>query len=290
MKQKKTVSSWLATRFVLIVRDEETFAEKAAFRFTYSKLVLIAGVLFCTLTVLSFILATTLLARWFDPQVAYREIDQRIIELEIEVDSLSLANEMKDRYIKDLVEIMDGKVENEDSVISKSAAEKVSLTGDDPSEVTAKDSLFRKEFEREGEANQLTNLRSSEKSAIEDVFFFPPVKGVVSRRFDLRGNHLGVDVLAKVNEPIKAASDGTVIISSWTQDSGYVVGVQHKNQLISFYKHNSVLLKKVGDNVRAGDIVSIIGNSGEYTDGQHLHFELWYNGNPVDPENFILFE
>ena len=92
-----------------------------------------------------------------------------------------------------------------------------------------------------------------------------------------------------INTPVKCIADGTVIIASWTQDSGYVIGVQHRGNIISLYKHNAELLKKVGSFVNAGEIISIVGNSGEMTDGPHLHFELWYNGNPLNPEEFVTF-
>ena len=95
--------------------------------------------------------------------------------------------------------------------------------------------------------------------------------------------------MAKVNEPIKCIADGTVVFSSWTQDSGYVIMVQHRGNLISAYKHNAQLLKKVGTFVNGGEIISIVGNSGELTNGPHLHFELWYNGNSLNPEEFVTF-
>ena len=100
---------------------------------------------------------------------------------------------------------------------------------------------------------------------------------------------MGVDVVAKANEPIKCITDGTVIFSSWTQDSGYVIVVQHRGNLISTYKHNAQLLKKVGTFDNAGEIIAIVGNSGELTNGPHLHFELRYNGNSLNPEEFVTF-
>ena len=111
----------------------------------------------------------------------------------------------------------------------------------------------------------------------------------MSDSYNAKSDHLGVDIVAKQDEPVKVVAEGTVVFASWTQDSGYVIAVQHRGNLLSLYKHNSDLLKNVGNFVTAGEVISIIGNTGELTSGPHLHFELWYNGNPVDPEEFIRF-
>ena len=149
------------------------------------------------------------------------------------------------------------------------------------------DSQFREEFEKGGLEFQLTDNRLSEE--LQDFFLFKPVDGIVSEHFDPQIDHLAIDIVAKQDEPVKAVADGTVIFASWTQDSGYVIAIQHRGNLISMYKHNSDLLKNVGNFVTAGEVVSIIGNTGELTSGPHLHFELWYNGNPINPEELIRF-
>ena len=112
---------------------------------------------------------------------------------------------------------------------------------------------------------------------------------MVTNSFNAGENHFGTDIVAAPNEVVKAAMDGTVILATWTVETGYVLQIQHDNNLISIYKHNAELLKKVGNVVRAGDAIAIIGNSGELTTGPHLHFELWHNGTPVDPEQYIVF-
>src|SRR5690606_9868507 len=127
-------------------------------------------------------------------------------------------------------------------------------------------------------------------SSFSDAYFFPPLKGVVTGGFEPSKSHFGVDVVSAENEPVKSIADGTVVFASWTLETGYVVTIQHSNELISIYKHNSVLLKNLGDLVKGGEIVSIIGNTGEQTTGQHLHMELWYKGNPLNPQEFITFD
>ena len=130
---------------------------------------------------------------------------------------------------------------------------------------------------------------SSKYRELRETFFFTPITGFISDHYDVKKGHYGVDIVAKTNEPVKCIADGTVILASWTQDAGYVIAIQHRGNLISVFKHNAELLKKVGSFVNAGEIISIVGNSGEMTDGPHLHFELWYNGNSLNPEEFVTF-
>lgn len=120
-------------------------------------------------------------------------------------------------------------------------------------------------------------------------YLMPPISGVVSSRFDAESGHYGVDVLAPHDTPVKAIWDGHVITADWTLETGYTIGIQHSNDMVSFYKHNATLLKRSGAFVRAGEAIAIIGNTGKMTSGPHLHFELWLSGKPVDPTNYIDF-
>ncbi|MCX6280975.1 MAG: M23 family metallopeptidase [Bacteroidetes bacterium] len=127
------------------------------------------------------------------------------------------------------------------------------------------------------------------KGSIGGVLFFTPLKGVITNGFDPVNKHYGVDIVAKQNEAIKSVLDGTVILSNWTLETGYVLAIQHSQNIVSMYKHNSAILVKTGDYVKAGEAVAIIGETGEYTTGPHLHFELWYEGKPVNPKDYISF-
>lgn len=124
---------------------------------------------------------------------------------------------------------------------------------------------------------------------LEQMYFTTPVAGSISAGFDVEKGHVGVDIIAPKNTPIKAAMDGWVISSDWTLDTGNTIAVQHTNNIVTFYKHNSVLLKKSGEFVKAGEAIAIIGNTGELTSGPHLHFELWHRGTPVNPVDFVNF-
>ena len=118
----------------------------------------------------------------------------------------------------------------------------------------------------------------------------PPIRGVISARYDREAGHFGTDILAPENTPVLAILDGTVISSDWTLETGNTIGIQHAGDMVSFYKHNSSNLKRLGARVKAGEAVAIIGNTGEATSGPHLHFELWIDGKPVNPERFINFQ
>jgi murein DD-endopeptidase MepM/ murein hydrolase activator NlpD len=151
------------------------------------------------------------------------------------------------------------------------------------------DSLFRLGYETQDKYTLSINAASKGKNSIAGFFFFCPVRGKVTSSFSAQTEHYGTDIAAAENEPVKATLDGTVIFSGWSSETGYVIQIQHSNNLVSVYKHNSVLLKKTGEYVKAGDPVAIVGSSGEQTTGPHLHFELWYNGSAIDPQDYIVF-
>lgn len=256
--------------------------------FTYAKLLVFSIVVFILVFVGSLFLAQTLLAKWFDPRYAQRETNKKLNQLSLKIDSLALEEENKDQFIQNFKRVFNGDtasgfidpveaLRGQDKPIKPVSSMKLAPT----------DSLFRKDFEQ-SELSMIT-LTSSKYRELRETFFFTPITGFISDRYDMKKSHYGVDIVAKTNEPIKCIADGTVIMASWTLDAGYVIAIQHRGNLISVYKHNAELLRKVGNFVNAGEIISIVGNSGEMTDGPHLHFELWYNGNSLNPEEFVTF-
>ncbi|MEA3446362.1 MAG: M23 family metallopeptidase [Bacteroidota bacterium] len=155
--------------------------------------------------------------------------------------------------------------------------------------ISKEDSLLREQVERE---SQFSIYQNNEETVINDlakIHFYAPIKGIVTNKFDMHKNHYGVDIVAKQNQVVSATLDGTVISATWSVEFGYVIQLQHKYNLISAYKHNSELLKTTGSRIRAGEPISIIGNSGELTWGPHLHFELWFDGKALDPQEYINF-
>lgn len=288
MGQKRTLSGWLTNRYLLIIRSEENFAEKRTLTFNYARVILILTIGFFITLGLSVYMVTNILEQWLDPRHAQMMANRRVIDLSMRIDSLETAAASKDRYLQNIKLILDGA----DSIYVGGESSQVSpqnYTGDEVFSQTINpvDSQFRAEFENEDLG--LINLVSEGTDEIRDMYLFPPVTGLISGLYDPANDHFGLDIVAKENEPIKAVADGVVVFSSWTLDGGYVIGIQHRGNLLSVYKHNSEILKNVGSFVSGGEIIAIIGNTGELTTGPHLHLELWFKGNPVDPEDFFTF-
>jgi murein DD-endopeptidase MepM/ murein hydrolase activator NlpD len=271
----------------MVIRNEENLAEKTSFGFTYAKLMVFAVIAFVVVFAFSLFLSQTLLARWFDPRHAQREANQQLYQLAVKMDSLSVEVDRKDQFIRNFQRILSGDTSSgfaDPAAVLTDGTKPLKLGRLNPTE---QDSAFRKEFEQ-SDLNNVT-FTQARYNELQKTFFFTPLSGLVSRKYEIKEGHYGVDIVAKSNEPVKCIADGTVVLASWTQDSGYVIAVQHTGNLISVYKHNAELLKKVGNFINAGEIISIVGNSGEMTSGPHLHFELWYNGNSLNPEEFVTF-
>ena len=285
MKPKKTFSNWLTERYLLIIRNEENFAEKRFLGFTYAKFFLISFIVFIIFMLMSLFLTETILEQWFDPRHAHTQNKKQLVVLTMELDSLSEEVRKKDQFISLFRGFLTGDTDSA-SVDSFRQGANMDRNFNIDLSTAPIDSQFRQEFEIGEQADQ---IRLSSSSELLEVFFFSPITGLISRKYNLKEDHFGVDVVSKRNEPVMSVASGTVILSSWTQDSGYVIAIQHSSDLISIYKHNAELLKKTGSFVNGGEVIAIIGNTGDLTDGPHLHFELWYKGNTVDPEDFVTF-
>ncbi len=292
--KRQRLWSWLTNKYQLIIRNEENFAEKTTVSFNYAKAFLVILTSFTFLFIFSLFMAKTLLSRWFDPMTGNRDQAKNISKLEAELDALEIKNTEKDVFIQMFNTMLKGGEEIKDTVEEVKKLSEEDIAEED---LPAVDSVFRSQFESQASTLVSSDWRG-EYEEITDMFFISPVtlgeplseiSTDVSRKYSVKEEHFGIDIVAKKDTPIKSISDGTVITSGWTNESGYVVGIQHKNNVLSFYKHNSAVLKKVGDFVKSGDIIAIIGNTGELSSGTHLHFELWYKGHSVNPEYFITF-
>lgn len=277
-------------KYRLVILNEDTFEEKLSFRLSRLNVFVVLGMLAIILIFLtSYLIAFTPL-REYIPGYNSSNVQEELYELQLRADSLEQTFRAKDLYIENMQRIMNGdmpvdsgKTEPE-NVASQQNYEAITIKR------SKEDSLLRLEYENSNKYS-LSNDNNRAKSAgnVGIPGFFPPVKGIITNPYNAASKHYGVDIAAARNEAIKAAYDGTVIFSEWSSATGHVLTVQHINNVITIYKHNSVILKKQGSFVKAGESIAIIGESGEQTTGPHLHFELWINGNPVDPEKYINF-
>ena len=288
MSQKRTFSNWLTNRYLLIVRNEEDFSEKRTIIFNYGRLILLLAFIFILSMTLSVLSVNTILKQWFDPRYAEMEANRQVLNLTLMLDSLQNEVQIKNNYIQNVKYILEG--QNLDSLFSNNKVLSTSTLGDinlSPA-LSPLDSQFRAEYESSDLGLVSLNFNRSEDE-LREIVFFTPLEGIITNNFDPKEDHFGIDIVSQENEPIKALADGVVIMASWTLDGGYVLVIQHSGNLISIYKHNSELLKSVGNFVGSGEVVSIIGNTGELTSGPHLHFELWFKEQAVNPEDYINF-
>jgi murein DD-endopeptidase MepM/ murein hydrolase activator NlpD len=282
--------NWLTEKYLIVIRKKQDFSVMGSFNVSFLRAIILGTLSLSVIFFISLVMTRTILRQWFDPVYIETENSAKILMLSDIVDSLSVAVSQKDAYLANIQGIIDGKGGMDSAAFAATYSNKP--LGDSPvsTDFVPSEATLSILEEFKSSPMDYSNPVGISTSSFSEIFFFTPIKGVLTAVFEPQKDHFGVDIVAKENEPVKAIADGTVILASWTLDTGYILSIQHSNELISIYKHNSVILKKVGDPVRAGEIISIIGNTGELTTGQHLHFELWYKGTPLNPQEFITFD
>jgi murein DD-endopeptidase MepM/ murein hydrolase activator NlpD len=226
--------------------------------------------------------------REFIPGYPDVKMRRNILMSAIRLDSLERELKLRDKYFSNLNAIILGNTPSESISRQDSSRNYKAISFN----TSANDSLLRANVENEEKYNLSPRPSTTFESvsSLANLHFFSPVKGIVSGRYDVRTRHFGTDIVTKPKALVAAVLDGTVIFTGWTMETGFVIQVQHPNNIVSIYKHNANLLKETGDLVHAGDAISVVGDSGElYTSGPHLHFEVWYKGSPLDPEKHIVF-
>lgn len=286
-KNKKKILTRLKSKYRLVIMNEETFEEKASLTLSPLGLFTLIGSIsiFLIVIVIYFVAFTPL--REYIPGYADVHTRRHAVHLISKADSLEEEIRVKDLYLQNIHNIISGK----DSISSPTSQRDTgrSFTNAKLDSPSKEDSMFRREVEAIDRSITSSEGFTISRENISSLFFFTPITGTVSHSFSGEESHWGVDVVAPENEAVKATLDGTIILSTWTPSTGHVVQIQHSNNLVSIYKHNSVILKKEGANVKAGEAIAIIGNSGELTSGPHLHFELWHKGTPLNPQEFMQF-
>jgi murein DD-endopeptidase MepM/ murein hydrolase activator NlpD len=282
-KKKNNLSERLSTRFHLLLVNEKTLEKKKLLSSTSLNLILTSFFVFII------VLASSFLVIYFTPLKEYFrgytsvELRENAIENTLKLDSLENLYILQSNYINSIKDLLAGNISfidiNRDSILNQDSTVELEVV-----KTNIEDSILRALVEEEDKYNafELTGERFTN-------VLFPPVKGGLSSFFEEDSKHYGVDIVMPLNSPVHSISEGVVVFAEWTSETGYVIIIEHLNGLTSIYKHNSSVIKTQGDKVQTGEIIAFTGNTGELTTGPHLHFELWYQGEPVDPQSYIEF-
>lgn len=284
-KKEKKFAKKLLHKYRLVILNEDTFEERFAIKLTRLNvfvIVALSTILLITGTIL--LIAFTSL-REYIPGYSSTALKKQATELNYKTDSLQQVIHMNERYFESIKKVLTGDVKtvdfNKDSII-----EAVNKDLNDINLIPSKeDSLLRERVDKEDKYNLFESAISA-----SNFVLFPPVNGTISEEYNVKDKHYAVDIVVAKDTPVKATADGTVIFAEWTAETGYVVIIEHTYELISVYKHNASITKQQGDLVKAGEVIAMAGNTGQFTTGPHLHFELWNRGYPVNPTNFIDFK
>ncbi len=282
---KSSLRKFFKNPYRIVVFNDSNLHIIKQLRFNARTLVLgLVSALFVVIIAVSVLIAFTPL-REYIPGYPTGEMRQTLINSALTVDSLEQKIHTYDRYFQDFQAMLAG--EN----LSGTNVKEDSIVRPDLSKLrqSNSDSIFKDELRQEKFQLSGSGQSGSQRQNAAELLFFPPVKGVIPGKFDASIKHYGTDIVGKLNSRISAALDGTVVFAEWTMTTGYVVMVQHGQNITTCYKHNSELLKKQGERVRAGEAIAIMGNTGKETTGPHLHFEIWIDGTAVNPEEYIRF-
>jgi murein DD-endopeptidase MepM/ murein hydrolase activator NlpD len=287
IEQVKTRKRNWHTIYRLVLRKDETLEEVASYRLTLLNIyILLSSFVILAMASMAIVIFFTPLKRlvpgYGEPSQHpdYIQLSKKMAVLESELESYKVYYEHFNKFISLSDSIATPNVEYTSKVAAgKGKAKEVTVQtteSNEPAKTPVAPEIY-------------ANTGAPVLDAADYRYLMPPISGVVSSGFDVETEHLGVDILAPHDTPVKSIWDGHVIMADWTLETGYTIGVQHSNDMVSFYKHNANLLKKHGAFVRAGEAIAIIGNTGKLTTGPHLHFELWLQGKPVDPTHYIDF-
>lgn len=287
LKQKK--------RFVII--NETTFEEQSHFSITPLNIITLSTFIVFLIVIMIYLVIAFTPVKYTIPGYPDASEVKKAKLLETEnakfLDDEKHKLEVEEMYYNNLISILNNQApENPSKNDSSYDDQNDSLPTELSLNKSKEDSLLRLEIDQR-EKYQLNyspvEPKGSTNDALNGVYFFPPLRGTISNTLDIKDGHFGVDIAAEKDEAVKAVLDGEIVFSDWSPEQGHILIIQHKYNILSVYKHNSFLLKKTGDFVKAGDAVAIVGSSGATSTGIHLHFELWYNGVCLDPLKFISF-
>jgi murein DD-endopeptidase MepM/ murein hydrolase activator NlpD len=286
VRKRARVIRKLRSPYRLLLINDSTFEERFSIKLSRLNVLVLGLFTFVGygLLIMAVIVYTPL--KRYIPGYSDQSTKMHAYRSTLKADSLELQMRIRDVYLNNLRAVLSGELPADSTTLFSPVEVKPEAVDLEPGEA---DTELRARLSME-EAYVLVEGRGGEPRELAGVYLFAPVRGIVTSAFDRVQGHYGIDIVTEVDAAVKACLDGTVTLASWTTDAGHVLQVQHRNDLVSVYKHNSMLMKKVGDRVKAGEAVAIVGNSGELTTGPHLHFELWHQGEPVDPRAYMVFE
>ena len=281
---RKRVTKKLLSRYRLVILNEENYEEQFFFRLSILNLVIISTFLFSFLITSVLLIVSFTSLKEFIPGYASNLMRKQAVLNASKLDSLTISYNQSLNQLNSIKRVLTGDIKFEEFREREFKLDTENIEVKLNSKKIKGDSLLRSKVEQEDKYNFSININAN-----ESFLFFPPVSGYISQKFDPSKKHFAIDIVAKENEPVKSVADGAVIFSEWSSDTGYVIILEHEQGYLSVYKHNESLNYVQGDMVKAGDIIGTIGNTGEYSTGYHLHFELWNDGYPLDPQDFINF-
>ncbi|MCQ0112830.1 Murein DD-endopeptidase MepM and murein hydrolase activator NlpD, contain LysM domain [Zhouia amylolytica] len=283
--KRKQLKKKLLHKYRLVVLNEDTFEERFSLKLNRLNVFVIGTLFAIFLIAITTVLIAFTPLREYIPGYASTALKQKATRLAYEVDSLETKLATNELYFDRIQQVLRGDIKMEkmdkDSLFDEFKKDTAQLN----LLPNKQDSLLRAEVAHEDKYNVFETASSS-----MDFVLFPPIKGTITNTYNAKEKHFAVDIVAPEGSPVKSVADGTVIFSEWTAETGHVIIIEHGYGLISVYKHNASLTKKQGDLVKSGEVIANVGNTGELTTGPHLHFELWSEGNPVNPEEYIDFE
>lgn len=284
-KQNKTFLKRIFNDYKVVVSSEDTFEEKLSFK--ANKINAFIIVLLYSIILIAFTISIVFFTQLREMVPGYSSSDllNRAIYLTKKTDSLEQQIAINNKFYKSIEDVLSGNI---DEFISRDELSTDSnLINSDIFTISPnlQDSILRQYVDNEDKFNLTNN-----ELVIENKMFFSPIKGEITQSFNFNENHFAIDIAADIGTPVKSVLDGKIIFSEWSLETGYVVVIDHGENIISVYKHNSKILKEQNDFVQAGEVIAYSGNQGNLSSGPHLHFELWKNGTPIDPEPLLNFK
>ena len=284
-KENKGFFKKLFNDYKVVVSSEDTFEEKFAFK--ASKINVFVLMLVYSVILISFTISIVFFTQLRELVPGYSSSDllNRAIYLTQKTDSLERQIELNNKFYKSIEDVLSGKTDEfieRDNIPIDSSFNDKNLFSISPN---SEDSILRNYVDSQDKFNLTKN-----ELVIENKMFFSPIKGDITQTFNFEENHFAIDIAADIGTPVKSILDGKILFSEWSVDTGHVIIVDHGDNIVSVYKHNSKSLKEQNDFVQAGEVIAYSGNQGSLSSGTHLHFELWKNGTPIDPEPLLNFQ